>query len=97
MGSLRTSFMFNIRDDRGAIDRGWAFGSVPSARGLDLFWNDDAGIHRSSGSGPVIPPVLFETFETRGIAADPASDRLWWSDVLPIGAPLPGGGSPSRG
>ena len=65
-----------------------ALGSAPAARGADLFWNDDAGIHRIRDSGPVGPHVLFETFETRGIAVDPANDRLWWSDVLPLGSPL---------
>jgi hypothetical protein len=65
--------------------------SAPAASGADLFWNDDAGIHRIRNSGSVGPHTLFETFETRGIAVDPANDRLWWSDVLPLGAPVPGG------
>jgi DNA-binding beta-propeller fold protein YncE len=64
---------------------------VATACGADLFWNDDAGIHRLRGAAHVPPAVLFETFQTRGIAVDPAHDRLWWSDVLPLGSPLPGG------
>jgi sugar lactone lactonase YvrE len=68
-----------------------ALGSASSSSGLGLYWNDDSGIHRSLGSDPLISPVLFETFETRGIAVDPANARLWWSDILPLGSPLPGG------
>ena len=64
---------------------------APAAWGADLFWSDDAGIHRLRDSKPVAPHVLFETFATRGIAVDPASGRLWWSGVLPLGSPLPGG------
>ena len=57
---------------------------------VDLLWNDDAGIHREPLGDPT-RPLLFETFETRGIAADGATGRVWWSDVLPLGAPIPGG------
>src|SRR6187455_2257605 len=68
-----------------------ALGSASSSSGLGLAWNDDSGIHRSLGSDPLILPVLFETFETRGIAVDPTNAELWWSDILPLGAPLPAG------
>lgn len=68
-----------------------ALGSPSSSSGLDLFWNDDRGIHRCLGSEPLRPPALFETFETRGMAVDSINARLWWSDILPLGAPLPGG------
>jgi sugar lactone lactonase YvrE len=63
---------------------------VPQGRALDLFWNDVAGIHRLRAADPATPP-LFQTFETRGIVVDTANDRLLWSDILPLGAPLPGG------
>lgn len=68
-----------------------ALGSASSSSGLGLYWNDDTGIHRSPSSDPLDWPVLFQTFETRGVAADPANGQLWWSDVLPLGSPLPGG------
>jgi Low-density lipoprotein receptor repeat class B len=68
-----------------------ALGSASSSSGLGLYWNDDSGIHRSLSSDPLISPVLFETFETRGMAVEPANARLWWSDILPLGSPLPGG------
>jgi hypothetical protein len=67
-----------------------AVGSPSLSNGLDLFWNDNAGIHRYQGPA-LVDPALFETFQTRGMAVDPANGRLWWSDVLPLGAPLPGG------
>jgi Low-density lipoprotein receptor repeat class B len=68
-----------------------ALGSASSSSGLGLFWNDDRGIHRYLSSDPLGSPALFETFETRGMAVDPTNARLWWSDILPLGAPLPGG------
>jgi sugar lactone lactonase YvrE len=68
-----------------------ALGSASSSSGLGLFWNDDRGIHRCLSSDPLGSPALFETFETRGMAVDPTNARLWWSDILPLGAPLPGG------
>lgn len=68
-----------------------ALGSAPSSRGMGLFWNDDRGIHRDLSSYPPDPAALFDTFETRGMAVDPTNGRLWWSDVLPLGSPLPGG------
>lgn len=58
----------------------------------DLFWNDAAGIHRLSPADPAPATIdLFPTFETRGIAVDGANQRLVWSDILPLGGPLPGG------
>jgi sugar lactone lactonase YvrE len=68
-----------------------AFGSATSARGVGLYWNDGSGIHRWLSSQPIGSPALFETFETRGLAVDPANAQLWWSDILPLGSPLPGG------
>lgn len=68
-----------------------ALGSASSSSGLGLFWNDDRGIHRCLSSDPLGSPALFATFETRGMAVDPTNARLWWSDILPLGAPLPGG------
>ena len=68
-----------------------ALGSASSSSGLGLFWNDDRGIHRYLSSDPLGLPALFDTFETRGMAVDPTNARLWWSDILPLGAPLPGG------
>ncbi len=68
-----------------------ALGSASSSSGLGLFWNDDRGIHRYLSSDPLGSPALFETFETRGMAVDPTNARLWWSDILPLGSPLPGG------
>jgi hypothetical protein len=68
-----------------------ALGSASPSSGLDLFWNDDRGIHRDLNTAPSESPTLFDTFETRGLAVDSASGRLWWSDVLPLGSPLPGG------
>jgi hypothetical protein len=62
-----------------------------SAQAADLLWNDDAGIHRNANHDPPAPELLFETFDTRGIAIDGANDRLFWSDVLPLGSPFPGG------
>jgi hypothetical protein len=67
-----------------------ALGLPSLSHGVGLLWNDTAGIHRYQGPSSVAP-VLFETFETRGMAIDPATARLWWSDVLPLGAPFPGG------
>ena len=64
--------------------------AVPRALAVELFWNDDVGIHRVRPGDPV-GLALFETFETRGIAVDVAGNRLLWSDILPLGAPLPGG------
>jgi hypothetical protein len=68
-----------------------ALGSASSSSGLDLFWNDDRGIHRGLKSDPPGSPALFETFETRGLAVDLINARPWWSDILPLGSPLPGG------
>ncbi|RIK82319.1 MAG: hypothetical protein DCC68_06840 [Planctomycetota bacterium] len=56
----------------------------------DLFWNDAVGI-QALVSDRDAPVFLYDTFETRGIAVDPAARRLVWSDVLPLGAPFPGG------
>jgi hypothetical protein len=64
---------------------------TPAAEAAELFWNDDDGIHRLVPDGPTRPALLFDTFETRGIAVDAPHDRLWWTDVLPLGSPLPGG------
>jgi hypothetical protein len=63
---------------------------VPRALAIDLFWNDVAGIHRERLGDPT-RPLLFATFETRGLVAEAATGRLWWSDILPLGAPIPGG------
>lgn len=68
-----------------------ALGSASSSSGLDLYWNDATGIQRYLSSDPLGLPVLFQTFETRGVAVDPANGHLWWSDELPLGSPLPGG------
>jgi len=68
-----------------------ALGSASSSSALGLFWNDDRGIHHCLSSDPLGSPALFETFETRGMAVDPTNARLWWSDILPLGSPLPGG------
>ena len=62
-----------------------------TASAVELFWNDDAGIHRLDDDQPAGTAVLFDTLETRGLAVDPSVQRLWWSDVLPLGAPIPGG------
>ena len=59
------------------------------AYSADLFWNDDAGIHRNENADPPDPKLLFHTFETRGI--DIAGHRLFWSDELPIAGPGPAG------
>jgi len=68
-----------------------ALGSASSSSGLGLYWNDDRGIHRCLSSDPLGSPALYETFETRGMVVDPANAQLWWSDILPLGSPLPGG------
>lgn len=68
-----------------------AFGPATTSTGLGLYWNDDRGIHRFLSSDPPDSPKLFETFEVRGMAVDPANAQLWWSDVLPLASPLPGG------
>lgn len=57
---------------------------------LDVIWNDAHGIHRLRAGDPTAMD-LFQTFETRGVAVDLATDRIFWSDVLPLGGPLPGG------
>jgi hypothetical protein len=67
------------------------FGCARSAHSADFFWNDDKGIHRNQNADPVDPKLLFETFDTRGIAIDAVKDRLVWSDVLPIAGTGPGG------
>ncbi|MBN1852581.1 MAG: hypothetical protein JW829_07645 [Pirellulales bacterium] len=63
---------------------------APNGLAVELFWNDNAGIHRIQPNDPT-EPLLFDTFETRGIAVDAAGGRLLWSDILPLGGPLPGG------
>jgi hypothetical protein len=71
-----------------------ASGPGSPAWSVELFWNDDDGIHRldqDPPGGPSGHAVLYQTFETRGLTVDPAGQRLWWSDVLPLGAPIPGG------
>jgi hypothetical protein len=57
----------------------------------ELFWNDAAGIHGGDLQGAERPKLLYETFETRGLAVSEATDRLMWSDVLPLGALGPAG------
>jgi sugar lactone lactonase YvrE len=66
-------------------------GSATSASGAGLYWNDGSGIHRYLSSEPLGSPALFETFETRGLVVEPVNSQLWWSDILPLGSPLPGG------
>ncbi len=60
------------------------------ALAVELFWNDAVGIRSQADNGEA-PVLLFESFQSRGIAVDAAGDRLLWSDVLPLGAPTPGG------
>jgi hypothetical protein len=62
-----------------------AFGCLPSAAAVELFWSDDDGIHRFGSDGPGATTLLYDTFETRGITVDAIQSRLLWSDVLPIG------------
>jgi DNA-binding beta-propeller fold protein YncE len=68
---------------------GAASGHTASA--AELFWNDSTGIHRLNSDQPAGADAIFDTFEARGLAVDPSAQRLWWSDVLPLGAPIPGG------
>ena len=68
----------------------FALALVPQGLALELFWNDVEGIHRLRSGDPTIAH-LFQTFETRGIVVDGTKDRLLWSDILPLGGPLPGG------
>lgn len=63
---------------------------VTHATAVEVFWNDNVGIQRVRPGDPQ-GPSLFETYETRGIAVDTASDQLFWSDILPLASPLPGG------
>ncbi len=63
---------------------------VSHATAVELLWNDNAGIHQVRPGDPGGPP-LFQTYETRGMAVDAAVDQLFWSDILPLGSPLPGG------
>jgi autotransporter-associated beta strand protein len=63
---------------------------VPHVLAGELFWDDSIGIH-GVRSGDPSGPLLFPTYETRGIAVDAAHDQLLWSDILPLGAPIPGG------
>lgn len=65
-------------------------GSPSWGAAADLFWNDAIGI-QALVSDRDAPLFLYDTFETRGIAVDPAARRIVWSDVLPLGAPIPGG------
>jgi hypothetical protein len=65
--------------------------NVPSAAAVELFFNDNVGIHRFDSNQAAAAAVLYETFETRGIFVDSSAERLWWSDVFPLGAPIPGG------
>jgi hypothetical protein len=64
-------------------------GCAAPAHSADLFWNDNAGIHRNENADPPDPKLLFQTFETRDI--DIAGDRLFWSDELPIAGLGPAG------
>ncbi len=60
------------------------------ALAVEFIWNDAVGIWGLVDDRDA-PVFLHETFQTRGIAVDAAEDRLAWSDVLPLGAPFPGG------
>lgn len=62
-----------------------------NSRAVEIVWNDARGIHRFDTLENAPAQQLFETSDTRGIAFDPQHRRLIWTDVLPLGGPLPGG------
>jgi autotransporter-associated beta strand protein len=63
---------------------------APHAPAGELFWNDNVGIHRIRLGDPS-GTLLFQTYETGGIAFDDSRNQLLWSDILPLGPPIPGG------
>jgi hypothetical protein len=64
--------------------------SAPLATAVEIFWNDHAGIHRLRPGGPP-SAMLFQTYDSRGLELNAADNQLLWSDILPLGAPIPGG------
>lgn len=63
---------------------------VEPAVAVEFAWNDAVGIWALDDDRDA-PVFLYDTFDTRGIAVDAAAGRMAWSDVLPLGAPFPGG------
>src|SRR5262245_1139699 len=63
-----------------------------SASAAELVWNDNAGIYRTTTCVSEPQKIkLYDSFDTKGIAVDAIGNHLVWSDILPLGSPLPGG------
>ena len=65
-------------------------GGVSPVAASEIFWNDQDGIHRASKIGDA-GKLLFDTFDSFGLAVDAADQRIYWTDILPIVAPIPPG------
>ncbi|MEX2187899.1 MAG: dockerin type I domain-containing protein [Pirellulales bacterium] len=61
-----------------------------AAVAVELVWNDAVGIWALVDNRDA-PVFLQHTYETRGVAVDEGHGRLLWSDILPLGALIPGG------
>jgi DNA-binding beta-propeller fold protein YncE len=73
-----------------ALLAGLSLSGIRSAAAVELYWSDQRGIHQLRDDSDA-RSLIYETFDTRGIATDVPANRLFWSDVLPLGAPIPGG------
>lgn len=69
---------------------GIGMSGMRTAAAVELYWSDQRGIHQLRDDSDA-RSLIYETFDTRGIATDVPANRLLWSDVLPLGAPIPGG------
>ncbi len=66
------------------------FATPRNALAVELYWGDAQGINQLRSDSDA-RSLIYQAFDTRGLAVDAAADRLLWSDVLPLGAPFPGG------
>lgn len=73
-----------------AMLAGIGLSGIQTAAAVELYWSDQRGVHQLRDESDS-RSLIYETFDTRGIAVDVPANRLLWSDVLPLGAPIPGG------
>jgi hypothetical protein len=69
---------------------GFCLFGVRTAAAVELYWSDQQGVHQFRDDSDA-RSLIYESFDSRGIATDVPANRLLWSDVLPLGAPIPGG------
>jgi len=79
-----------IRTLLGLVVGASLFGSASAASIPSLYWSEAGGVVSSLLDGSQVTPVA-PGFEVGGLALDRAHDRLFFTDILPLGGPQPGG------